>query len=258
MLKLNKHMRKFLIPLIALATLSLGACNKQKKEIEENTNTPEKSFEHFLQIEEAPMQFYWIYENPHTENKSGTFRAYQKNHIIGNIEVNQDWSVNLNDSKYIKSLTSSELQDLNLGQVWNINATAQNTSNLSNNTFEISSALEVDFDLYDGLNAVNPNQGFVIYFNSQIPEQSENATGTKQVVLYSYNSNYDIHAFASFDVEANKNSLSIYPEDLIAFQQFNTIEVHIFEKEIMNINWFDERGKLYWITKQEFKFPFKI
>lgn len=251
-------MKKIIVTILAFSTISLVACNKQKQEIEDNTNTPEKNFEKFLQINEAPLQFYWIYENPNSENKTGSFRAYQQERVVDKIEVNDDWSVNLNENKYIKTLSESDLQVLNLGQSWNINAIASNSANINNNTFQVSSALQVDFDLYDGINSVNPNQGFVIYFDSQIPNYNENSGSAKQVVLYSYNAHYDIHAFASFDLDADKNSLSIHPEDLIAFQQFNTIEIHVFEKEIMNIDWFDERGKLYWVTKQKYKFPFKI
>ncbi len=244
------------ILLVSLGLLSLTACNKKKNEMDENLGNPEKALNSFIHQESTPIAAQWIYKKGINNQWTGSFDMQQNEMFVHKIKVNDDWQHVISEKTVSFPFTAADFTTLSFDESWDIDVWGSNEES-NEDEFEVSKRLQVDIDL-EGLNYINPNHGFSIYLDSDVSVQPSNKSGEMEIVLYAKNSDMGIHHFMTIPVSASSSSVRIEPEMLIGFQQFNDLEIHVFQREIMYSQWFGKEVLLQVVTAQVFKHAFSI
>lgn len=242
-------MKKLILPLLAILTFT--ACKKDKIDIEEGT--PTLAFESFLKEESQDANLYFVFDKT-SEEWVGEFILNQEELLINKVTVNDDFVQNIQNKEWIKALSTSDMDYLTAGEQWNFNI--KNTEGATEEMdLDIAKLLEVDIDL-GARTYINPNEGLTIYFTSEVPEHPDSKSGEKVVVLYSKDKNYDMHAYKVLKVNRDAGSLYIAPEDFIDFQNLNDVEIHIFQKEVFDMELFDVKSTIQIVSKRKFFYQF--
>lgn len=248
-------MKKTLL-FISLGLISFTACNKKDNDMDKNLGNPDKALSSFIHQESAPITAQWIYKKDLNGQWTGRYKMQQTDHFVHKINVNNDWEQTIDSKDFSYTFSAADFTTLALNQMWDLEV--WNESQESEiDAFETAQRLEVEVDM-DGLNYINPNNGFRIHFNSDVPAQASNKSGEMEVVLYANDNSRGIHHFISIPVSANTTLLNIDPEMLIGFQQFEDLEIHIFQREMMYFQWFGKEALIQLVTAQAYKYAFSI
>lgn len=248
-------MKKTLL-FLSFGILSFTACNKKDNDTDKNLGNPDKALNSFIHQESAPIAAQWIYKKDLNGQWTGSFKMQQTDHFVHKINVNNDWEQSIDTKDHTYTFSAADFTTLGLNQLWDLEVWNENQEN-ELNVFETAQRLEIEVDM-DGLNYINPNHGFRIHFYSNIPTQPSNKSGEMEVVLYANDNSKGIHHFISIPVSANTTLLNIDPEMLIGFQQFNDVEIHVFQREMMYLQWFGKEALIQLVTAQVQKYAFSI
>src|SRR5690554_1079351 len=167
-------MKKTLL-FLSFGILSFTACNKKDNDTDKNLGNPDKALNSFINQESAPIAAQWIYKKDLNGQWTGSFKMQQTDHFVHKINVNNDWEQSIDTKDHTYTFSAADFTTLGLNQLWDLEVWNENQEN-ELNVFETAQRLEIEVDM-DGLNYINPNNGFRIHFNSDVPAQASNKSG---------------------------------------------------------------------------------
>lgn len=244
------------IAIFSLAVLTFLSCNKRNDEFKDQQVTPEKAFQSFVKEYQEDINIHWIYQKDFNHQWIANFKLEQSVLTINRLIVNTDWD-HLTDQKSMNiPFQSDDFTLLPFNDFWSIKAFNQENDEHQENV-EVAQRLSIDFELGQP-GYINPNYGFRIYTQSAIPQSDNHLSGAFQLILYAYNEELKIHNYYNIPVTHSTSYIDITPEMLIPFQQFDHLEIHLFQRQIFDFEWFNKTVAMQVITSQAFTFPFII
>lgn len=248
------HFKKILI--YSFILLSFTACKKRNEEFKNQEVTPSMAFNQFINEYKQNINIAWIYEKSFQNQWTAYFQLAQPQETISRMVVNQDWDKNIHQKEINIPLVANDFNILEFNAPWTMNIYNSATELITEN-IEVAEKLMVTIDL-NGAEGINPNNGFRIQLSSSIPQSANSLSGDMKLIFYAKNEALGIHNYTNIAITQNTTFVDISPQMLASYQQFDELEIYLFQREIFDFEWFEERVGMQMITSQAFKYPFII